>query len=213
MKIDKFTSGIQYIDSGSWRQRQDDEFNLAFASGDKAIENCGGIRRRYFINDVDDFRLNNNRQRIPSVLVLISTINSISGRLDNPWSDELISSGLIYYGDNRTSTSLKKMKGCQNLLNINKLTYSGQEFLKPPILHFIKNKIGFVEFTGRYELKDIQVYPFVNNGIHVENLKCNLKLIDKTINMKWIRERSLAINSDDLKLIDNNHAAQVMNVA
>lgn len=206
MKLDKFKKGKDYIDTGSWRSRDDDQFNLAFASGNRAIENCGGIRRRYFLNDVKDFRSKENNQRIPSVLVLITTTNSISGRLDNPWSDEIHDKSLIYYGDNRTSNSFQEMKGCQNLININQLKNSDQAFLIPPILHFIKIKSGFVKFNGRYEIDNLEVYPFTHEGIHVENLKSKLTLIDEKIDMNWIRERSLATDQKELKFIDTKAA-------
>ena len=83
-----FIKGSEYRDTGSWRYKNDDQFNLAFASGNKSIENCGGIRRRYFLNDGIDFRSQLDNKKIPSVLVLITTKNSISGRLDNPWNDD-----------------------------------------------------------------------------------------------------------------------------
>mgnify|MGYP000300470837 CR=1 FL=1 len=200
-----FIKGSEYRDTGSWRYKNDDQFNLAFASGNKSIENCGGIRRRYFLNDGIDFRSQLDNKKIPSVLVLITTKNSISGRLDNPWNDELKNNHLTYFGDNRSARPFEDMKGCQNLININQLKKSEQAFLVPPILHFLKSKSGFVKFTGRYEISNIDVYPFVYEGTHIENLKCELDLVDDKIDMKWIRERSLALNVKELKLLDKKY--------
>ena len=204
-----FIKGSEYRDTGSWRYRNEDQFNLAFASGNKSIENCGGIRRRYFLNDVSDFRSQINNKKIPSVLVLITTKNSISGRLDNPWDDQINNKHLTYFGDNRTAKPIEDMKGCQNLINISLLKNSDQAFLEPPILHFEKSKSGFVKFTGRYELSNIDVYPFTHQGAHIENLKCELDLVDNKIDMKWVRERSLAANKNNLKSIDKKYLIRI----
>lgn len=204
--LNKFIKGHEYRDTGSWRYNLSDQFNLAFASGNKSIENCGGIRRRYFIDDNSCFRNQTNSQRIPSILVLITRKNSVQGP-ENPWNDEISDDKLTYHGDNKYPRPFHEMKGCQNLLNIFNLKNSSQENLIPPILHFQKNKSGYVVFTGRYELKNIEVYPFIFKGFHIENIKCHLKLISETINMKWIRDRSMAKNIQDLKSIDNSYVS------
>jgi len=205
--LNKFIKGHEYRDTGSWRYNLSDQFNLAFASGNKSIENCGGIRRRYFINDIDCFRNKSNFQKIPSVLVLVSRKDNVPGP-ENPWFDEIYNNKLIYFGDNKHPKPFNQMKGCQNILNILNLKNSSQENLIPPILHFQKNNSGFVIFSGRYELEDVEVYPFINKGFHVENLKCNLKLISESIDMEWIRERTLASSLDELCLIDKKNIAR-----
>lgn len=203
--LNKFIKGHEYRDTGSWRYNYSDQFNLAFASGNKSIENCGGIRRRYFIKDNSCFRSQTNYQKIPSILVLITRKNSVQGP-ENPWNDEISENKLIYHGDNKYPKPFREMKGCQNLLNIFNLRHSPQENLIPPILHFQKNKSGYVVFTGRYALENIEVYPFIFKGFHIENIKCYLKLVSETINMKWIRDRSMAKNIQDLISIDNSYA-------
>lgn len=202
--LNKFIKGHEYRDTGSWRYNLSDQFNLAFASGNKSIENCGGIRRRYFICDNHDFRIKINQHKIPSVLVLMTRNDSVPGP-DNPWNDEINGENLTYHGDNKSSNSYHLMQGCKNLINVHKLKNSDQNYLIPPILHFSKHKTGYVTFNGMFEIKEIGVYNFSHNGFQVENLECQLKLIDDSVNMKWIRERTLSKSINELKRIDKKY--------
>ena len=124
--LNKFIKGHEYRDTGSWRYNLSDQFNLAFASGNKSIENCGGIRRRYFIDDNSCFRNQTNSQRIPSVLVLITRKNSWGP--ENPWNDEISDDKLTYHGDNKYPRPFHEMKGCQNLLNIFNIKFFTRKF-------------------------------------------------------------------------------------
>lgn len=201
-----FKRGESYRDAERYKSNPDSQFGHGFYSNGNTIENTGGIRRRYFQSDSKEFicQFYGNEIRIPSVLVLITADDKLKISWDKPWKDINNPPYLYYYGDNKTSVSPFKKKGCRDLILVNAISNLDNQKLLPPILHFTKRKSGWMDFEGVYKLENLDFYNFEHDSKTVRNVHTRLRLISDKVDMDWIRARPLAKNLEELAKIDSN---------
>ncbi|WP_008295270.1 restriction endonuclease [Congregibacter litoralis] len=77
----------------------------------------------------------------------------------------------------------------------------------PPILHFSKQKSGWLTFNGLCALADVRHAWFEDGGKVIKNLRILLSILDtETVSAKWLRER---VTSGDMREADKNYAPEV----
>lgn len=194
--------GYSYRDLTSTKIGSGDEFLKWFSQpGAEAgvlntIGSTGGIRPKKFINKA--LQLPEGFEGIPSALILTTT--NISQQFHNPWED-LVDYGtgqIIYWGDAKydektRSKKHREFKGNKALLLINELLLAQERTFVPPILHFSRNKRGYVQFSGLCVLERIETSWFEDKGRPITNLRCVLSILDiEECPISWLHSRALA---------------------
>src|SRR5262249_17272567 len=142
--------------------------------------------------------------KIPSCLILTTT--NISQQYHNPWEDSVdYNSGqIIYWGDakfdscNRTKKHTD-FKGNNILQQIHELVLLQDSKFIPPILHFLRNKKGWVQFSGLCVLDRLETTWFEDKGRPIINFRCHLSILDvEEVPLQWIHQRAAAKRPDDL---------------
>jgi hypothetical protein len=183
----------------------EDEFINWLDTNGNTIGTTGGIRPKKFLSEA--LHLSLGEVDIPSSLIL--TTSNISQQYHNPWEDSVDynSGNIIYWGDakydseNRSKKHLE-FKGNKILHKIHELILLNKRHLIPPILHFSRNKKGWVQFNGLCVLDSLETAWFEDKGRPIINFRCHLSLLDlEELPLPWIHERA---SSDNLELIDQN---------
>jgi hypothetical protein len=200
--------GYNYRDLTSTKAGSGDEF-LKWLSqpdsevgGPNTIGSTGGIRPKRFINKT--LKVPEGSAGLPSSLILTTT--NISQQFHNPWED-LVDYGtgqIIYWGDakydeNNRSKKHQEFKGNKVLLLINELLLKQERTFVPPILHFSRNKKGYVQFSGLCVLERIETSWFEDKGRPITNLRCILSILDiEECPISWLHERAVASKPEDI---------------
>jgi len=200
--------GYNYRDLTSTKSGSGDEFlywlSQPNVGGDvpNTIGATSGIRPKKFINK--DLKLPKHFEAIPSLLVITTTL--ISQQYHNPWED-MVDYGtgqIIYWGDAKydeknRSKKYKDFKGNKVLLLINDLLLTQDRTFVPPILHFSRNKKGYVQFSGLCVLDRIETAWFEDKGRPITNLRCILSILDlEECPIAWLHARSLANKASEI---------------
>jgi hypothetical protein len=200
--------GYSYRDLTSTKQDSGDEF-LKWLSqpgagfgGPNTIGATGGIRPKKFINN--GLKLPKGFEGVPSVLIITTT--HISQQYHNPWEDfvDYNTGQIIYWGDAKYDEKnrhkkYKDFKGNKVLLLINELMLTQDRTFIPPILHFSRNKKGYVQFSGLCVLDRIETAWFEDKGRPITNLRCILSILDlEECPISWLHSRALASKSSEI---------------
>jgi len=168
-----FEVGKEYRDTGKPKNIID-EFMRRINIEGSGIRNAGGIRN-----------LRSLRSGYSGLDGLILVTNHTSGNLHNLWKDKIIQSEkkLVYWGDAKFHSSKQVMD------------FQGNKYLKEasdneiPILHFVRKRQSFVEFTGIYSLEKLEEREMEDRGEKIINLFAVLsKTSDEKVSSVWLKK-------------------------
>jgi len=150
--------------------------------------NSGGIRPLPFASIPPPSLLN-------GAIVLMT--NRVKSRPHNPWEDiiDLDSRRIIYWGDAKyhESKGIDDWKGNQALKAAWDACIEGRRTDVPPLLHFTKEKVGWVVFNGLCALENLQATEFEDEGRPVLNYRANLRVLGaQEVSAIWLKERRCA---------------------
>ncbi len=190
-----------YRDRGTnYKRFEDDRFTSKLVdSSDKTIPHIGGMRFKEF---------NNIQIKVPTkigtyvkpYIVLISA--SINTEFENPWTDELSKNRryLKFWGDAKGKKRPDKYPGNKVMSDSYFLTKKARQ-IAPPILHFSKDKIGFVRFNGICVIENMSEDSFEYQGRKIKNYLFNLSVLNETkVPTEWLIQRVDAVNVNDVDL-------------
>ena len=206
----RFVVGREYRDKAA-ASNKEDEFSGWINIPDSGIGNSGGIRGlrslRTGVNGIDG-------------LVLVTTRNSESGYWHNPWEDDSSSENeLNYWGDAKAGPKkgIYDFRGNRLLQEVHSRPISNRPF----ILHFTRNKKGWVEFTGLYVMIDLEESEMIDGDVTVKNLKANLRRTsDSEVTVSWLEEWRTKDSRDErlnkapkgwLEYLSEGHIIESMN--
>ena len=139
----------------------------------------------------------------PSTHAFIILITSHGGHSShNPWEDQIdLRRGIVkYWGD----AKFHQRKGIDDFVGNRALRQAfdlvqNQNFKQvPPILHFQKERTGFVRFTGICTLQDLSISWFEDQGVPVQNYHATLRIIDEPeISTSWLIDRRYAGSKEE----------------
>ena len=173
---------------------EDDELLRWLNTSAGSIANTGGIR---FKDSVADGPVDRETGRaVPAYFVLIT--RDMSGQHRRPWDDmvDVVSGNIYYWGDAKFSSREKlfnQFKGNARIEATNNLRLAGRLEELPPILHFSKQRSGYLTFNGLCALSDVWHAWFEDDGKPIKNLKILLSILDtETVPAEWLRQRVIA---------------------
>ncbi len=185
-----YKKGFSYINRGpNYKRFDDDQIGAWLVDYSKTtIPPIGGVRFKKYVDL--DIKSPHSDQSIPPYIFLISTLFETD--FQNPWSDQISPSDLIYWGDaNGSKKDLMAYKGNRALDNVSYLLKEYREIV-PPILHFTSPEKGVFVFNGLCALQKIENENFYleDKKIHVDNLKCTFKVFKTDVNANWLVQRA-----------------------
>lgn len=199
--------GHQYRDKAGVKF-PDDELLRWLNTSAGSIANSGGIRFKDAASggavDLETGRA------VPAFFVLIT--RDMSAQHHNPWDDVVdeVSGNIYYWGDAKFSAREKlfnQFPGNARIEATNNLRLAGRLDEMPPILHFSKQKSGWLRFNGLCALSDVRHAWFEDEGKPIKNLRILLSILDtETVSAEWLRQRVLA---EDVREADRKHAPAV----
>lgn len=199
--------GHQYRDKAGVKFEEDELLRWLNTSAG-SIANSGGIR---FKDSVSGGSSDPETGRpVPAFFVLIT--RDMSAQHHNPWDDVVdeVSGNIYYWGDAKFSAREKlfnQFPGNARVEATNNLRLAGRLEEMPPILHFSKQKSGWLTFNGLCALSDVRHAWFEDEGKPIKNLRILLSILDtETVPAEWLRQRVIA---DDVRKVDRNLAPEV----
>lgn len=199
--------GHQYRDKAGVKF-EDDELLRWLNTSAGSIANSGGIR---FKDTISGGPVDPETDRaVPALFVLIT--RDMSAQHHNPWDDVVdeVSGNIYYWGDAKFSAREKlfnQFPGNARIEATNNLRLAGHLDEMPPILHFSKQRSGWLTFNGLCALSDVRHAWFEDEGKPIKNLRILLSILDtETVSAEWLRQRVIA---DDVRKADRNLAPEV----
>ena len=187
---------------------EDDELLRWLNTSVGSIANSGGIRfKDTASNSPRDPETGRN---VPAYFVLIT--RDMSAQNHNPWDDMIdeVNGNIYYWGDAKFSSREKlfnQFRGNARIDATNNLRLAGRLDELPPIVHFSKQKSGYVTFNGLCALSDVRFSWFEDNGKPIKNLRILLSILDtETVQVEWLRQRVI---SGDVREADSRLAPDV----
>ncbi|MFY0525135.1 protein NO VEIN domain-containing protein [Archangium gephyra] len=164
----------------------DDQFMRWINRDGSGMENGPGIRPlRYFSQP--------SFTELPAFLVLLTTHVSQGGSY-KPWEDivEPKQGWVLYWGDAKLKPGkhYTEFRGNRILESVWKAVKAGKRDEVPPILHFVKDEMGWVRFTGLCALTALWSDRFDEDGQRVENYRCRLRILGSDpVPVEWLHAR------------------------
>lgn len=187
---------------------EDDELLRWLNTSAGSIANSGGIR---FKDPASGGSVDPETGRaVPAFFVLIT--RHMSAQHHNPWDDVVdeVSGNIYYWGDAKFSAREKlfnQFPGNARVEATNNLRLAGQLDQMPPILHFSKQKIGWLTFNGLCVLSDVRHAWFEDEGKPIKNLRILLSILDtEIVPAEWLRQR---VTAGDVREADRKFAPDV----
>jgi hypothetical protein len=152
-----------------------------------SVQNTGGIRPQ---------RVADSPAGAPPAVVYLFTTH-VRTVFDNPWTDRVdhTTATIEYWGDARASAT--RLTG-NRLLQLLAALPPAQ---RPPILHFVRVRVGYLRFSGLCAIRSIEERDFEDSeGNHVPNLFVQLTILDAPeISLDWIRGRVMfGVDADSM---------------
>lgn len=145
-----------------------------------SIANAGGIRSQR--------NASAPAGSTPAIVYLFTS--HVRTVFDNPWTDtvDYETSQIEYWGDAKAGRD----KPAGNRLLRQLLALPPDQ--RPPILHFVRVRVGYIKFSGLCAIKNITVRDYEDSeGNHVPNLFVQLTILDApAVSAAWIRDRVLS---------------------
>jgi len=192
VELRRYRLGHEYRDTGSVGA-PDDQFlgwvNLA-GSG---MRNMGGIRPLKFVE---------LREQATAAIVLVTHEGS-AGSTSNPWDDlvDIRHGRIVYWGDAKFDQKrlVDDFPGNRALRDAFNQILDGQLAVVPPILHFSKERSGWLRFNGLCVLDRLELTWFEDQGHPVRNYRAHLTILDEEfVDIAWLHSRMLAQSRSDL---------------
>lgn len=180
-----FEPGRRYRNTGR-PNAPDDQFMRWVNHAGSGMENGPGIRPlRYF-----------SRQSftdLPAFLILLTTHASEGGSY-KPWEDivDRKQGMVLYWGDAKLKPGkhYTEFRGNRILASVWNAVQAGRRDEVPPILHFVKEEMGWVRFTGLCALTAMWPDRFDEDGQLVENYRCRLRILGSApVPVEWLHAR------------------------
>ena len=168
-----FKIGIEYRDTGKPTSSEDEFMGWINLEG-SGIRNAGGIRG-----------LKTLRTGHSGLDALILVTSHKPGNLHNPWDDKIDSndSNISYWGDAKQHSD----KGMMDFQGNRYLMEAMESQI--PVLHFIRNRQSYVEFSGIYVMQKLETKQMTDQGKPIDNLFVILERTqDRTVNCEWLRD-------------------------
>ena len=207
MNTESWRVGHQYRDRAGVKF-VDDELLRWLKTSAGTIANSGGIR---FKDRVASGPKDSETGRIvPAYFVLVT--RDMSAQHHNPWDDMIdeVNGNIYYWGDAKFSFREKffnQFAGNARIEATNNLRLAGRLDELPPILHFSKQRSGYLTFNGLCALADVRHAWFEDNNQPVKNLRILLSILDtETVQAEWLRQRVVC---DDVREADRRFAPDV----
>ncbi len=189
-----------YRDRGTnYKRFEDDRFTskLVDSSG-KTIPHQGGMRFKEFNNIKIQVPTKPGSYVKPYIVIISSSIDTEN---ENPWADEISKDNtyIKYWGD---AKGKKRFDSCVGNKVMAESYYLRKELreLTPPILHFSKDKIGFVRFNGLCVIDGVETTSFEYKEKRIKNFLFHLTVLNETkVSTNWLVERA---NCEDLDEIN-----------
>jgi hypothetical protein len=181
-----FRPGHHYRDKGAPND-PDDQFMGWINLPGSGMANAPGIRPLWYLQKRPFTDL-------PAFLVLL-TKKSTTGGSYNPWDDviDLQQGTVLYWGDAKLHQEKRftDFNGNRILESVWRAVEAGKRDELPPILHFVKNKSGWVTFTGLCALTALWPDHFEEKGQLVENYRCRLRVLglEEPVSVEWLHVR------------------------
>ena len=193
-----FEVGRLYRDRGTnYKRFNDDTFTSNLVdSSKKTIPHMGGMRFKDFNNISIQIPETKNSYARPYIILVSASIETIN---DNPWSDILLleKSLIKYWGDAKGSRNFALYPGNKAMGDAFMLNKSIRE-LTPPILHFSKDKVGYVKFNGLCIIDKIEESSYEFDLVPIKNYLFQLKILNEPkISAKWLVERADSYNPSE----------------
>ena len=199
--------GHQYRDKAGVKFKEDELLRWLNTSAG-TIANSGGIR---FKDSVSQGPYDPETSRaVPAYFILMT--RDMSAQHHNPWDDivDEVSGNIYYWGDAKFSAREKLFNhfpGNARLEATNNLRLAGRLDEMPPILHFSKQKSGWLTFNGLCALSDVRHAWFEDEGKPIKNLRILLSILDtEKVSAEWLRQRVIA---EDVRAVDRTYAPEV----
>lgn len=175
-----------YIDLGA-RTNPKDQFLRWFNLDGSGMGNSSGMRGFKYINIP-------NRTSLKAFILLITS--KIEDRGNNKWTDDidLKRKKITYFGDAKFHSTKKAEDWLGNkiILNVHNHMLEGKIEFIPPILHFSKEKTGYMKFNGLCGLNNVERSFHIENNIRVRNYKLDLQILDADkIQLDWLHLRRI----------------------
>jgi len=187
---------------------EDDELLRWLNTTAGTIANSGGIR---FKDPIENGPVDYETGRaVPAYFVLIT--RDMSAQHHNPWDDivDEASGNIYYWGDAKYSGREKlfnQFPGNARIEATNNLRLEGRLDELPPILHFSKQRSGWLRFNGLCALSDVRHSWFEDKGKPIKNFRILLSILDtETVPVEWLRQRVLFGN---VRGVDKKYAPDV----
>lgn len=180
-----FEPGHRYRNTGK-PNAPDDQFMRWINHAGSGMENGPGIRPlRYFSRQ--------SFTELPAFLVLLTT-HVAQGGSYKPWEDivEPKQGMVLYWGDAKLKPGkhYTEFRGNRILESVWKAVKTGRRDESPPILHFVKDQMGWVRFTGLCALTALWPDRFDEDGQSVENYRCRLRILgSESVPVEWLHAR------------------------
>jgi len=190
-KNKKLYVGKEYVDLGA-RNNNKDQFLRWFNLDGSGMGNSSGMRGFKYINKPRKTSLK------AFVILITSNVGDIRG--NNKWKDAINteSKKIMYFGDAKMDQKKKAedFLGNKIVLNISDHILEGKCEFIPPILHFTKERVGYMKFNGLCIMNDLKRSFHIENDIKVRNYILDLKILDVDyISLDWLHLRRIDYNS------------------
>ena len=190
-KNKKLYVGKEYIDLGA-RNNDKDQFLRWFNLDGSGMGNSSGMRGFKYINKPGKTSL--------KAFVILITSNVGDPRGNNKWKDAINTKNkeIMYFGDAKMDQKKKAedFLGNKIVLNISDHILEGKCEFIPPILHFTKERVGYMKFNGLCIMNDLRRSFHIENDIKVRNYLLDLKILDVDhISLDWLHLRRIDYNS------------------
>ena len=186
---------------------EDDELLRWLNTSTGSIANSGGIRFKDPASSITEDP--ETGCAVPAYFVIIT--RDISAQHHNPWVDTIdeINGNIHYWGDAKFSNRKKlfnQFPGNARIEATNNLRLAGRLDELPPILHFSKQRSGYLTFNGLCALSDVRHAWFEDNGKPIKNLRILLSILDtEVVPAEWLRQRVICkdVQEADRRLAPN----------
>jgi len=187
VRAEFFKPGHDYRNRGT-PNAPDDQFMRWINHAGSGMENGPGIRPlRYFSPP--------SFTDLPAFLVLLTKKSSQGGSY-KPWQDiiDREQGTVLYWGDAKLNPEkhYTDFRGNRILKGVWNAIEAGRRSKLSPILHFEKNKTGWVTFTGLCALTALWPDHFEEKGQLVENYRCRLRALGSAWDRGFLSIQRLA---------------------
>jgi hypothetical protein len=137
---------------------------------------------------------------VHAYIVLVT--DELSGHsIRNPWEDsiELNAGRITYWGDAKwdSKRTLDEFIGNRALRAAADIQ---DRRMTPPILHFSKDKTGYVRFNGLCVIERLDLAWFEDHGRPVRNYQLHLGILNEEfVDVEWLHRRALATDVSQLE--------------